>query len=81
MTRQIVKKRVSFLDKKGDISWTMREGTIFVCPLAHKDKTYDENAVTSQPGSGNVTNKKLKISDMYSDEPITVRKARLDMKE
>ena len=42
-------------------------------------KPYADNSVRWQAERGNVIDKKLRISDVNSDEPITVRKARLDM--
>ena len=63
--RDIVQKRVSSEDKHGNIQWTMREGTILVCPMARKPGIeLDSNLLAvSQPELlGGTTNKKLRIT-------------------
>ena len=62
--RDIVQKRVSSEDKHGNIQWTMREGTILVCPMARKPGIeLDPNLLAvSQSELRGTTNKKLRIT-------------------
>ena len=67
--RDIIKKRVSCEDKHGNTQWTMRVGTILVCPMARNPGIeQDSNLLTqSQSELRGTTNKKLRITTKNED--------------
>ena len=74
LKRQIVKNRVSVVDKTGNVAWQIREGTILVCPLAHQSNSDDGNTVILNPERGNPINKRMKISEKFvTNQPELVK--------
>ena len=71
LTREVNKKRVSHTNQHGEVSWTMREGTILVCPRADQRFKGDDITITSNPGGGGSANKKQRIIEWKGDDPIT----------
>ena len=71
LTREVNKKRVSHINQHGEVSWTIREGTILACPRADQRFKGDDIRITSNPGGGGSTNKKPRFIEWNGDGPIT----------
>ena len=66
--REIVQKRMSCEDKHGNVQWTMREGTILVCPMARKPGIeQDSNLLADSQSELRGTNKRLRITSLNED--------------
>ena len=68
--RDIRMKRVSYEDKLGNTQWTMREGTILVCPLARKPGIEQDSNLSTESQyelRGTTTNKKLRFTTSIED--------------
>ena len=72
LTRELNRRRTSHTNKNGEVSWTMREVSILVCPMAGQLDKGDDVTITSQPVGGGSTNKKQRLITMNENDPITV---------
>ena len=63
--RDVVQRKMSSVDKFGNVVWKIGEGTILVCPVAHQTSKYRD--MTSQTELGGASNKKQRISLMNED--------------
>ena len=71
LTRELTRRRVSHTNKHEEVSWTIREGNILVCPMAGQLYRSDDVTMTSHPGGGGATNKKQRFINENENGPIT----------
>ena len=71
LTREVNRRRVRNINKHGEVSWIMREGTILVCPMAGQLNKSDDITITSKPEGGGSTNKKQRSIALSDNDPIT----------
>ena len=71
LVKRVIERKVSKLDKFGQVTWTMGEGIIFDCPKSGQtERSGDNTAITKLPVKGNSTNKKIRlINKSELDQP------------
>ena len=71
LVKRVIERRVSVVDKCGQVSWAMREGTIFDCPKSRQSgRCEDSPAVTNLPVGKIVTNKKRKLIQKEGNDQL-----------
>ena len=62
LVKRVVERKVSKLNKFGQVTWTMGEGIIFDCPKSGQtERSGDSTAPINLPVKGNSTNKKIRL--------------------
>ena len=62
LVKRVIERKVSKLDKFGQVMWTMGEGIIYDCPKSGQPQRYDDNlAITNLPVRDNSANKRIRL--------------------
>ena len=68
LVKRVIERKVSKLDKFGQVSWTIGEGTIYDCPKSGQSGRYEGiPAVISLPVGEKTTNKKRSEEDQSEE--------------